>query len=233
MFWRKSKPPEDGSSLLNLASRLGVERRQMVRVRYPILSKVSELPQIAFKNEIFNILDISVGGCCLFDPRELLGPDIGNDVELTLVWNGKIEAIKARIVSRVDDRRHIQFMNFNAGHVCKLKDAMTFGVRGQSLRPSVPATQTEILIEADEIWTSLHGDSVIFENHVLRLAQIHIAGHQYHIFQQAWPTFANGKPVKALELERLVLFMTNVAQPSPRLKNLNELLQQMMGGEQA
>lgn len=229
MFWRKAKPPESSSTLLNLATSLGVERRQMVRVRYPLYAKVSELPQIGFKDNMLSIVDISVGGCCLSDPQEILGPQIGQDIELTLVWAGKIVPIKARIVGRVDHRRHIQFLTFNAGHVAKLKEAMSSGVRGQSLRPVTNASEFGPTLEAEEAWTSLHGDSVTFENHVLRFAQIHIAGLQYHIFHQAWPTHENGKPVKAQELERLVLFIANVAQPTTRINQLCEMLQLLIG----
>src|SRR5689334_11825069 len=103
MFWRKRKPHEIKAtqSLLQIVTRLGVERRSNVRVRYPNVA-FNKLPEIFYSNYKFKVKDVSVGGCCLLDPEQVLGPQVGHDVELEMHWPTGIEKVKARIVARVD-----------------------------------------------------------------------------------------------------------------------------------
>jgi len=233
MFWRKAKPPESTSDVLKLASKMGLERRQFVRVKYPELQKFTVLPEIGFADSFFRVIDISVGGCCLFDPHEMLGSQVGVEVDLTLAWGGKIDHVKSRIVSRVGHRRHIQFLNLEKAKTDRLKDWMGPGIRGQGLKLVTAAEGAAgPALDADEVWTSLQGDSVIFENHVHRYTQINLNGKPYSIFREAWPVRDGNKPSRPKDLEQLVLFLVNAPQPSLRLKSLIITLQQMIEGDE-
>lgn len=203
---------------MSLASRLGVERRVNVRVRYPNLVRVCKLPEISFAGHKFHVLDISVGGCCLLDPSEILGPTIGADFKLELNWTTGNELINARIASRVDQRRHIQFLNLGEKRQEQLKRFMSFGVRGLALRCHGTSLDSKLQLMAAELWSSLHGDSVIVERDMHRLAQIKIGDDEFMIFKEAWPARANGQGTcSKIELEQLILFLTNIPKISEPL----------------
>lgn len=230
MFWRKKKPPQNTSSILQMATKMGIERRRFVRVKYPELEEsYSALPEIGFETSLFRVMDISVGGCCLFDPKELLGAQIGQDIELNFIWTGKIDKVKSRICGRVDHRRHIQFMDLSNERVEQLKKSMLPGVRGQAMKVVAHYDNGPVL-EADEVWNSPHGDAVTFENHVHRYAQIFMLNTSYSIFREAWPVKDNNKPSTPKDLEQLLMFLSNIPMPSLRLKGLITTLHQMLAG---
>lgn len=219
MFWRKRKPHEiqPTQSLLQLASRLGVERRLNVRVRYPSV-QLSKLPEIFYADYRFRVRDISVGGCCVLDPELVLGPQVGHDIELDIHWPTGLERVKARIVSRVDEQRHIQFLNLSRSRQNFLVKAMTSGIRGQTLHcHGFKHTKAELDVEAVEMWSSPLGDSVVLENGVHRLAQLEIQSETYHIFRDAWPQKVPGGKCSRLEFDQVILFLANIPGPSHAL----------------
>jgi hypothetical protein len=107
--WKRSSSYE----IINIASSLGIERRLNYRIKYPERGAIGDLPWVSFAGHNFKIQNISTGGCCLLDPEEILGPAIGQDVKLSFHWQKDSQDITSRIVSRVDSRRHIQFMNIS------------------------------------------------------------------------------------------------------------------------
>src|SRR5665213_2425873 len=131
MFWAKRKNSElrSAPSLQSVATELGIERRINVRCRYPQSVLVCKLPQIYFQDILLEVRDISVGGCCIWDPKENLGPMIGQDIELNIHWSTLVETVRARIVSRVDHRRHVQFLNLSTRRQSQLVKSMSYGVR--------------------------------------------------------------------------------------------------------
>jgi hypothetical protein len=235
MFWNRRKPPQmdQTPSLLALASKLGVERRLNVRVRYPNNVRVCRLPEVAFEGHELKVQNISVGGCAVLDPIEYLGPSVGLDIKLTLHWSTVAEAVNARIVSRVDHRRHVQFLNLSSGRQGQLIKSMTFGVRALSMVKHAHPSELGPSIEAVELWSSAHHDSLIVETDVHRLAQLFVNGDQYVIYREAWPKRAKGAPCSRLEFEQLILFLANIPVPSPAVMGLLSLLEQqiVLGGE--
>ncbi len=227
MFWRRKKvtlSSEDESSVLTLASKLGVERRRMVRIRYPRNLNVCKLPEVAFLGQPLKIVDISVGGCCLLDPNGFLGSAIGQDIQLEIHWVTGKETIQARIVSRVDHRRHIQFLNLNTNRQTQLKKFMFSGVRGLSMRQAFGSEVNGPDLAAAEIWNSPHGDSLVIEHDVHRLAQVHLFATDFVLFKGAWPQRVH-QPCTKLELEQIILFLVNIPIPSARLKTIVEQLE--------
>lgn len=222
MFWRKRKPQFDVKSpspVNQLAGQLGVERRFAVRIRYP-QTDCELLPAVFFENQPLKVHDISYGGCCLLDPNEKLGPSVGNDVHLILRFPDGSVSVHGRIVSRVDHKRHIQFLNLPKVRAQELKTAVEAGTQAQSLRSSLETVDQGPSLQAREIWTSVHGDSVIIEDHIHRLSQIQISGVRYTLYKQAWPVKGVSDPLTPRELSRLVVFLCNIPQPSELLSAL-------------
>jgi len=221
MFWRKRKPQMDSqpTPLVQLAGRLGVERRYAVRIRYPQMD-CQILPAIFFQNQPLKVHDISTGGCCLLDAQGLLGASVGNDVHLILRWPDGAASVHGRIVSRVDHKRHIQFLNMPKVRVDQLRQAIHPGSRGLNVRPMMKGVENGPVMQAREMWSSLDGDSVIIEDHVHRLAQIILVGSQYTLYKHAWPVKDVSTPVTRNELAHLILFLCNIPQPSDLMSAL-------------
>jgi hypothetical protein len=234
MFWsrRKTNVLKDTHSLQSLATQLGVERRLNVRVDYPQTPKICRLPEIYFQDNLLKVQNISVGGCCVLDPLEHLGPTIGHELELNLHWATTAERVKARIVSRVDHRRHMQFLDLTVGRRNQLVKSMAYGVRGQSLTRSAHASELGPSMDALELWSSPHRDSVILLKDMHRTAQIFFQNEEFVIYREAWPSKAPGGKCSRPEYEQLILFLANIPLPSPALRELLGFLESQLKLEQ-
>lgn len=227
MFWkRKSRKIENSKQTLQqLALRLGVERRQHQRIRYS-RSHLGILPSISFNQHAIPVHDLSVGGCCLIDGDGHLGVKIGTEVSLQLNLGNVVHNVRSRIVSSVDMRRHIQFLDLTPEVAKELANNIQFGIWGLSLRKVAhnEKSNDNLTVSAEEIWTSLLGHNVVIENQIHRQAQITLSNQVFHIYKEAWPVFPNKKPISKLDLERLILFLNNIPYSTP---HLSALLQQL------
>lgn len=221
MFWKKPKFQINNSSvqLDKLASRLGVERRFAIRIHYPRIHS-GLLPSISFNGKSLKASDISTGGCCLLDNQGVLGPSVGNEASLTLGWPNDSLPVRCRIVSRVDNRRHIQFLDLPAAKIKTLAKAIHPGSLALNVRPGVKAVEHGPTVMAREIWTSPAGDCVTIEDHIHRLAQISLAGVHYTLYKQAIPIKETSAPLSHSEMACLVIFLRNIPQPSEHLQAL-------------
>ena len=213
-------------SIQQLAKKLGIERRLSPRVRYP-LTNLELLPSVHSDKFSLRIQDLSMGGCCLIDPKEVLGPSIGNDIRLQIRWENQISDIDARVVSRVDHRRHIQFLNLSNGWQKRIRSTIEPGVRGASLRMAVNATAVGPTLDAKEVWSAATGDCLILCSEVHRRASFNICGGIYNLFYEAWPTNKDGQSINRGEFEALLLFLVNVVQPTQLIKEMIQDLTRM------
>lgn len=173
------------------------------------------------------IHDISVGGCCLVDPMEVMGATVGNEIFLNMHWLDGRETIGARIVSSVEQKRHIQFLNIAPARVEQLRLLIEPATRGTLVRNHTGDKDNGPELQAREIWSSLHGDNVIIEDNVHRLGQVGLFGVQYTIFRDAWPIREDGTPLTRREAVSVILFMCNINQPSPLLNEFVAHLQRL------
>lgn len=230
MFWRKRKPHHQVHakvSVTQLATWLGVERRYAVRIRSPHVP-VSLIPTVSFADHALKVHDISVGGCCLIDTNEVLGASVGNDVHLILSWPDGSVSVHGRIVTRVDDKRHIQFLNLPVARLAQIKAAVEVGTRAQSLRASLETVEKGPTLAAREIWSSVHGDSVIIEDDIHRIARITFQRREYIFYKQAWPVKESNVPLTPEELGTLIVFLRNVKQPTDLFDALTAHIEAML-----
>lgn len=220
MFWRKSKPQMNEQHALpvsRLAKRLGVERRYSPRVLCPKIP-TALLPMVKFEGHFIQAHNISVGGLCLLDPNGYLGPAIGHDVHLVLHWfDGSAVSVHSRIISRVDHRRHIQFLNLPQERMKLIEQAIQPGVLGEGLRVVYSGDPNGPVMQAREAWSSLKGDTLIIEDDIHRLAQVTMNGEIYTLFKESWPQ-KNQKPLTDVEFAALILFLNNIPQPTDLLE---------------
>lgn len=221
MFSRWSKPrnPQPTVEVQELAKQLGIERRTNVRVRSPLIG-TTLLPRFKAAGKILRLQDLSVGGCCLVDEQEILGPNVGSEFELCLEWDHRTANVNSRIVGRVDHKRHIQFLNLPDSWLTQIRKAMESGVRGLNMRTNLPRSSNGPLLEAREIWLSAQGDSLVFHDDILIRAEVTISQNIYRIYIEAWPTTAEGQTLSRDQFEAILLFLANVPQPSQLIKEL-------------
>ncbi len=222
MFWRKKRAEKYAyrttSELFELARILGVERRQNVRIRFPS-GKLESLPKVIAGGSTLFVQDISLGGCCLHDPLELLGPHVGQVAELVMAWPDQTYRVQSKIVARIDHRRHIQFLDFPTDRIEILKKGMEPGVRAQLMRITSRTTLGP-KIKAKELWTSIAGDSlqVFDEIHMQAIVTAHLL--ECNIMRQAWPVRADKSAISKEEFESLLIFLRNISSPTPALTEL-------------
>jgi hypothetical protein len=228
MFWNKKSSPSfpQDPSLQDLASRLGVERRTNVRVFYPERTTAT-MPAISFVGNAMRVHDLSVGGCCLIDLHETLGSNVGNELTLSLHFADGTEDVRARIVGRINDRRHVQFMDLKPARQEQLKAQMAFGIRAIGMKPGLKVVEQGPSLAARELWSSMKGDAVIVEDGVHRLAQAEIGGEIYYFYREAWPVDRNLQVVPTLTLNNLILFLANINYRSAALRGLLSQLEEL------
>lgn len=228
MYWFKRKPQmnDHASAVSQLASRLGVERRFSPRILCPKAPNAL-LPAISFDGRLMQIHNISVGGCCLIDPNEFFGPAVGQETDLDLAWQDhKPVRVRSRIVSSVDNRRGVQFLNLPTDCAALINQTTIPGIHGEAMRVVLTGSAEGPLMQAREVWSSLKGDSVTIEDNVHRLAEISLAGERYQIFREAWPT-KDLQPLTKLEFAGIILFLTNIPQPTDLLVAFTAYLEEM------
>jgi hypothetical protein len=214
MFWPKRKNLlESDSDLHKLAGRLGIERRQNIRIRVPTV-QLRKLPKIEINNYDFKMADLSVGGCCLLDPAEVLGSRAGNVVTFDFKWNGESTRLKARIVAQVFRRIHVQFMDLSERLAEEIKMHTASGARGLWLNSHSRSVDKGPSLMASEMWSSPYGDSVVIFEDKHRIAEVFLYGITYTLFRQTWPMKSPDIALSRLEVADLLLFLCNIPNPS-------------------
>ena len=221
MSWLKAfKWKQNRYEVTKFAKNLGLERRQNFRIHYPERGAVGDLPWVSFAGHNFKIQNISVGGCCLFDPDEILGPAVGQSLTLSFHWKTDSQDVQSRIVSRVDSKRHIQFLNFSDRNQNRVRKHIEPAVRGGTLRRVESGTSSNLKVEACELWISLVEDSVTLFDHPHLAGSILYRGQDHLCYRKAFPVFGNDrKRIVSLELyDDLILFLANVPNPTPVMR---------------
>ncbi|MBX3022307.1 MAG: PilZ domain-containing protein [Bdellovibrionales bacterium] len=217
MLWRKKRiaqaADERFSSVQALARQLGVQRRMNARILYP-RRITGPLPSVSFSGQPIQIADISVGGCCLIDPFEILGKDVGNELTLTLHFGDTQVRVLSRLVGRVEHRRHIQFLNLPQPRLESLRLVIAEAVGGAAMKQNWPSEKNGPQISVREMWSSLIGDSLALTDEVHKTAQLTLNGRTYDLHKNAWPTRAGGERVTRAKFMAMLLFLANIPHPS-------------------
>lgn len=212
--WKRNNPYE----MIEMASMVNLERRQNFRIRYPERGALGDLPSATFAGHTLKLMNISIGGCCIWDPDELLGPDIGKELTIVFHWKKDSHNVRCRIASRVDGRRHIQFMNISEKLQARVRQYIEPAYRGAALR-KLETADSKQTIDACEIWISVMEDSVTLFEHPHLLGSVLYRSTDYLCYRRAFPVYGNDrKRVVAPDFfESMILFLANIPNPSPAL----------------
>lgn len=225
MFWRRKKNSDNDPvyGVQNFAAQLGIERRRNTRILCPS-EDLTSLPSVFFGARRLQVHDISVGGLCLKDADNILGPEAGIELELRLMWPGLERMVRSRLVSRVDVRRHVQFLNLDEERAEYIKRSIAPGILGQTMKPVLAGTQSSVKVQAREIWSSIKGDCLTFSASSQDYVELTLSGKTFRILQSSWPVTALGTPAETIEVEEILLFLFNCPRPSPALLDLQAQL---------
>lgn len=176
-------------------------------------------------------MDLSVGGACVQDPNNRLGLEIGKLHNLELRVLDRQESLQCRLVGISRNiNRHLQFLNLSPQALTQIALLVRYGVSGQKLRP-VQSTSPHILrLQAAELWTGSHGDSLAFYEPGELHAVLSINGMSLQFFHHLPPRLQMGadpqksRPAKIGELADVLTCLENIQQPSPRAIELKAVL---------
>ena len=230
-MFRRRQTQLNQVSLQDLAGRLGIETRRVLRARYPERLPAG-LPRLSYLGHPLRGHDIGVGGCALIDSHHVLSTLAGQEVELELHFADGIDLVQCRVVTLVTDRAHIQFKNLTLARQRDLNALITFANRGAHLRRSPGSSFEGPKLSAREIWSSPQGDALIFESPAEHTAEAHaeILGKHYVFNALTWPSDQRGQVVDREQMHALILYLANVPKPSAAMAKLQLGLEQRLGG---
>lgn len=208
--------------LMGLAAAVGIERRQNFRITYAPGGAIGNLPSLTFMGNNLRIENISMGGCCLLDGEEVLGPAVGQDVTLSLHWVKDSQDVRCRIVSRVHQKRHIQFLNLSDRNRERVRHHFEPAYRGSVLRRVDSSSSPNMKLEACEIWVSNMEDAVTLFDHPHLRGSVLYRGVDYFCYRGSIPVFGSNRQriVSEATFENVILMLSNVANASQELKGL-------------
>lgn len=212
-----AKDHRSGPTIVQMAVSHALDRRANARVRYPRHGAIPPLPVVHYGDFQVNVADISAGGLCIVDYEETLGREVGNSIELKLLWPDYQALVWATIVGASTEKRHIQFANVPGEALERIKRAVQSGSLGQRFRLT-GAGPTELTVNADEIWLNPSGESLIFYPSDIRPAEIFLRRERYVLRPDSWPKAKT--TVHKTTLAQIILCLANFQSPSRKVRDL-------------
>jgi hypothetical protein len=204
---------------------LGLERRNNFRIGYPERGAIGDLPTMTYAGNVLHIKNVSIGGCCILDPDEVLGTAVGNEISVKVDWANESHHVRSRIVSRVENQRHLQFLDMSEKNQKRIGNYIEPAFRGGALR-RVESGSGSLKVEACEIWVSALEDSITIFDHPQLLGSCLLNKQEFLCYRHTMPVYGNNRdnPVPPEVYEYLVLYVTNVAKPSPAMQKFSQEL---------
>lgn len=207
----------------------GIDRRRHARIKLPTVT-AAIYPVLTYNGNPLPFVDVSIGGACVQDPKEILSPEIGHVVRLELLWpNGK-EPLLARVVAASQHvRRHLHFQNLSASSLDRLSTLVRMGTSGQKMR-QVTLTNGPVQWGAIELWTGLNGDSLTFFDTSEKLSDLSTCAMNLSLFVTLPPRIGHvsdptrTRPARGGEVADCLVCLVNIPEPSPRVARLIETL---------
>jgi hypothetical protein len=223
-------PPVVTPSLGALARINGIDRRKFTRVKVPATT-VNLFPRLRVQNSELPVIDLSIGGACVKDVQGIFQDKVGQEVALTLHWPTETEELKAKVISTSNQvNRHLQFSNLSPGSVARFGILVRSGAAGLKIRQTPSGRDTPVRLEAQELWTGMGGDNLVFFAHEKPLAQLTALTRTTQFFPGQTPRIALGpkgaETREALphEIADALVCLANIPEPSTRLLRLIEFL---------
>ena len=217
-------PSQD--SVLSLARKLNLDRREQVRIRVPEIP-CSLAPRFLISGSEFPLVNISMGGVCLKDMQNIFSNEVGQELVVTMNWLDTTSLVRCRMVAISKHvQRHLCFVDLPPHLSQRIGKMVEAAMPGIKLRPLPILKYSPAQTEALELWTGVGGESLAFYGADDLVAELVTVNLTYKFFQKIPPrvqlneTPTRTRPVKHQELFQALLLLENVERPSYRIVQL-------------
>jgi hypothetical protein len=165
-WFKKNSAGDDGSvgspGITRTVASTGVDRRQHLRVRYP-LAGLDRLPHVISEKGIIFPADLSLGGMLLRNPP-IVKPKVGGKYAFKTVWPAaKLEMqLEAELLRIHGPNWHFKFTSCDNRYAVEFPSTFKAGLSGCRLRQfdsyEIPQGQN-----IQELWLSENGELVMFQ----------------------------------------------------------------------
>jgi hypothetical protein len=215
-------PEWPNDSIQHLVNVHAINKRKNVRIQYPYSGACGPLPAVFHSGQELTVGNISVGGLLIFDQHNILGAKAGETLVLELRWSDGLSVrLRSRIVSIHLDRRHIQFVDFNAPAFLKISALTRPGYHGSRFHKVADERK---IVDAEELWIGPSHDTLVF----LKAPHGHSA--ELQLGPVKWLFYKNNlqgdnqqHPTQS-QLEEILVILCNISKSQGRIQTLIDLV---------
>lgn len=213
---------DSGASIHKLVNQNHLNKRKNVRINYPHFGAAGLFPHIFYKGHELNVANISLGGLLIVDDTEQFGTQVGEVVNLEFTWSDFTTKLRARLVGANLQRRHLQFVDFNAQAFLRISQLVKSGHTGQRFHRVRNDSGT---LQADEMWLGPAGETLVFKTADSPAELTLESRDKFHLKKDQITLLAATKsPVSPAQLNDLMIMLANFPQPTEKIKQLVESL---------
>src|SRR6185437_11578768 len=148
---------------------------------------------------------------------EEFGTSVGDNVNLDFAWPDYQTRMRARIVGANLEKRHIQFIDFNAQFFLRINKLVPPAMTGSRFHR---VQNDSGRLSVAELWTSHTKDTLIFD-HDGRI-EVLLNGEKYYFQVTKDQQIVPVKGISIAALSSIFVFLANVPNPSRRIQGLIE-----------
>ncbi|MCB0350900.1 MAG: hypothetical protein KDD38_06940 [Bdellovibrionales bacterium] len=213
---------ESNPSIQKLVSANSLNKRKNIRIKYPHFGAFGLFPKVKYKNSEIIVGNISAGGILVIDDTERFGDSIGEVIMIELEWDDFSTKIRTRIVGANLQRRHLQFIDFNAQAFLRISKLTKPGYLGSRFHQ---VEDHDGKLQAIELWVGPTGESLVFPREGA-FAELTINGEKIN-FRRGTPTHlaSNNAPISVERLHDILVIIANLPRYSTRAKDLLEIIE--------
>lgn len=239
----KLKHEASSESIHQMAFKHGMDRRRHPRVNFPKAFQCFRLPRFQYKDQFFEIVDLSRGGVCLHDPYDCFELSVGSQGEMKWVSEGRSVNLSLQIVGASYQKKHLEFTEVDPSLVDEIQNFIESGIWGQKMHRSVLTPQAHLDTSILELWIGVSGASLSFFDDPHFVATVETPHFNVNFFKGSLPVYASnyknqkkGQILSYSQRVKLLFFISNFPVISTRMANLlqdwrtcEEVLQEKTG----
>jgi hypothetical protein len=210
------------NSIHKMVSSNALNKRRNIRIRYPHFGAFGPFPKVTYQGSEMIVGNISVGGLLIIDDTEKFGTTVGEIVHLELEWTDLKVKVRAQIMGINLQRRHVQFVDFQAAAFLRISKLIKPGYTGNRFhRVHDDIGQLDSL----ELWVGPTGETLNFTKSS-SYAELTLQNEKI-LFQRGRPALyaKNNEPIPVMLLDDVLVMIANLPEPSERVKELLEIVE--------
>lgn len=211
----------ESTSIHKMVSYNSLNKRKNTRIKYPHFGACGPYPRVFYSGTEMIVANVSVGGVLIIDDTEAFGTEVGDVVAVELIWDDFSTKIRSRVVGINMQRRHLQFVDFNAQaflRISRLVKPGYLGNRFHIVKDDVGSLQ------ATELWIGPTGENLTFFG-TDKIAELTLNGQKL-TFTQAKTILYNETALAPYALiEEALVIVANFPESTHNTKKLLDILE--------